>query len=107
VTIASGRERGTEAGDESLGMLGDVGPGREHKPEAVAGGDAPLVLVPLVVGGVVVPPLPVGLENHALAEEGEVVSEGLTALDQWMLADEAGQALHREQSSREDLELRS
>ncbi len=74
-------------------MACDLVPGREHDVVPVAAGHAPLLVVVLVVGRVVVPAAAVRLEDRSLPLEGEVVAIGVTVPLEWELAHEVGDAV--------------
>jgi len=67
-------------------------------PVVVAAGDAPLLVVVLVVGRVVVPTAAVRLEDRALVGEREVEEVGASVPAEGELADEVGDAVGDEEA---------
>ncbi len=86
---------------------GDLVPCRQHDSVSVPPWDAPLLVVTLVVGGVVVPASTVRFEDYPLLNEGEVVSKGTVVPLERKLAHEVRHSVRDEQSARLDFERRS
>src|SRR5438552_9749273 len=82
-------------------------PGGEHDAVSVAPRDAPLFVVVLVVGGVVVPPSAVRLEDRSLAQEREVVAIRASVPLERELADEVPDLARDQQATRFHLERRT
>ena len=70
----------------------------------MATGDAPLLVVVFVVGRIVVPSPPVGLEDRSLSLEGEVEVVGASVPHEWEFAREPLDAVGDEQAACEHFE---
>ena len=91
----------------SSGCSRDLRPGREDDSIAVTPGHAPLVVVALVVGGVVVPATAVRLEDRARPLEAEVEAVGAPFQVERELAHEVGEPVRDEQAAGLHLQRRT